>query len=478
MKYGHKKQYIDGELVDASNHAIQDVICPATEQAVATVAWATRDDTQRALRAAQRGFALWSATSIEDRLQYIHLLRDRILDNSIYLREVIMHEMGKAFSGTEEDLKSITDSLAYYGELVHALADETIEDREGSHSHRIKRQPVGVCAAFLAYNFPLLNLGFKLGPALASGCSIIIKPSEYSPLSAYIIGELCCDIGLPKGVVNILCGDNTEVGVPLCESTAVRLITMIGSTQTAQRLIAQSSATSLKRYSLECGGNAPFIVAEDADLDLAVDVGAALKIGNAGQICVSPNRFFVHESVVDTFGARLKARFETVELGFGRNPQIEMGPLANAAALQRVAEFVEQAKAQGAQLLCGGMSPEGDGYYYLPTVLRMADASAPVLQDEIFGPVAVVVAFSTREEVLAAANDVSAGLASYVFSQDESLLQYFAERLEFGEVMLNGVKYDVYLPHGGVKNSGMGWDCSPLALDDYLGRKRVTRAVT
>lgn len=470
--------YIDGELVDASNRAVREVICPATEQAVATVAWASRDESQRALSAAQRGFTLWSKMSIDDRLHYIHLLRDRIVDNSIYLREVIMHEMGKTFAGTEEDLKSITDSLAYYGELVRSLSDETINDREGSHSHYIKRQPVGVCAAFLAYNFPLLNLGFKLGPALASGCSIIVKPSEYSPLSAYIIGELCHDIGLPKGVVNILCGDSADVGLPLCESTSVRLITMIGSTPTAQRLVAQSSSTSLKRYSLECGGNAPFIVAADADLEAAVDIGAALKIGNAGQICVSPNRFFVHESIVDSFCTALKTRFENVMLGFGRDAQVDMGPLASAAALQRVATFVDKAKEQGAQLLCGGASPEGAGYYYLPTILQMVDASAPVLQEEIFGPVAVVVPFATYEEVLLAANDVDTGLASYVFSRDESLLHYFAEHLEFGEVMLNGVKYDIYLPHGGVKNSGIGWDCSPLALDDYLGRKRVTRAVT
>ncbi|MEM7284121.1 MAG: aldehyde dehydrogenase family protein [Pseudomonadota bacterium] len=477
MNYGHKKLYIDGELVDASNDARYKVICPATEQAVATVAWASRDDTNRALASASRGSALWSATSIQDRLHYIHLLRDRILENSDYLREAIMHEMGKAWSGTEEDLQSLTDSLAYYGELVSELEDEIIPDKEGTHSHRLKRQPVGVVVAFLAYNFPLLNLGFKLGPALASGCSIIIKPSEISPLSAYMIGELCHDIGLPKGVVNILCGENAEVGQPLCESTAVRLVTMIGSTRTAQQLIAQSSRTSLKRYSMECGGNAPFIVAEDADLALAVELGSALKVGNAGQICVSPNRFLVHESVINEFCAKLKARFDNIKLGFGRDSQSDMGPLASALALQRVVSIVTEAQTQGAQLICGGNQRDGAGYYYLPTVLKLNDTAAPVLQEEIFGPVAIVVPFSTREDVLAAANAVTTGLASYVFSADEALLQYFAEHLEFGEVMLNGVKYDIYLPHGGVKDSGMGWDCSPLARNADLGRKRVTRAL-
>ena len=331
--------------------------------------------------------------------------------------------------------------------------------------------------AFLAYNFPLLNLGFKLGPALAAGCSIIIKPSEFSPLSAHIIGGICEEINFPKGVITILSGDVHNVGIPLCESTIPKLITMIGSTETAQKLIEQSCRTSIKRYSMECGGNAPFIVFPDADMELAVNIGAALKIGNSGQICVAPNRFFIHESVIEDFSNGLLKKFQNAKIGFGKENQPNMGPLANKAARENVDRLVKEAVSQGGELIYGGKYYGEKGYYYEPTLIRLNDKNAPVLQKEFFGPVAILIPFSTEEEVLELANNTEAGLASYVFSTDEGKLKYFSENLEFGEVQLNGVKYDIYLPHGGIKNSGIGVDCSSYALDDYLIKKRITKAL-
>ena len=295
MKFGHKKLYIDGQLTEASNGTTFDVICPADESVIAKISWAGREDTYKALESAQKGFEFWSRLPLDERLSWMAKLREKILERRDLLRESIMYEMGKVWEGTDEDLTSITDSLKYYAEEIRKREDIVLEDKEGTHDHRVIYQPLGVVVAFLAYNFPLLNLGFKLGPALAAGCSIIIKPSEFSPLSAYIIGEICAEINFPKGVINIICGDVKEVGVPLSESKIPRLITMIGSTETAQKLISQSSKTSIKRYSMECGGNAPFIVFEDADMDLAIEHGSALKIGNSGQICVAPNRFFVQE---------------------------------------------------------------------------------------------------------------------------------------------------------------------------------------
>ncbi|MGJ8733968.1 MAG: aldehyde dehydrogenase family protein, partial [Cellulophaga sp.] len=286
LKFGNKKLYINGELKDASNGASFDVICPADEKPVANIAWASKEDTKLALQTAEEGFKHWSKLPLKERLNWIDKLRNKILEKSDLLRSSIMHEMGKTWEGSEEDLTSITNSLEYYSKEITKRYDIKIEDKEGSHEHKIVSQPLGVAVAFLAYNFPLLNLGFKLGPALAAGCSIILKPSEFSPLSAYIIGEICHEINFPKGVVTVICGDVSDVGIPLCESKIPRLITMIGSTETAQKLIEQSSKTSIKRYSMECGGNAPFIVFDDADLELAINIGAALKVGNTGQICV------------------------------------------------------------------------------------------------------------------------------------------------------------------------------------------------
>jgi len=462
-------------LQDASDQRTFDVICPADEVVVAKIAWASKADTKKTLESAQTGFKYWSKLPLEERLNWIDQLRSKVIENRDLLRESIMYEMGKVWEGTEEDLTSLINSLEYYPEEIQKIQDIPILDRVGTHAHRIVHQPLGVAVAFLAYNFPLLNLGFKLGPALAAGCSIILKPSEFSPLSAYIIGEFCAAINFPKGVISIICGDIPNVGIPLCESTIPQLITMIGSTETAQKLIAQSNKTSIKRYSMECGGNAPFIVFDDADLEAAIDLGAALKIGNAGQICVAANRYIIQESVVEEFTEGLVRKFEAARLGFGKDNMPDVGPLANRQSVNKMEFIVKEAVEQGGELLHGGKSPNGKGYYFEPTAIRLKDNNAAVLQHEIFGPIALITTFSTKEEAIELSNSTDTGLVAYVFSKSEDTLAYFTERLEFGEVQLNGIKYDIYLPHGGIKNSGIGVDCSTYALDDYLIRKRVSQ---
>lgn len=478
MNFGKKRLYIGGQLVEASNDCTYDLICPGDESLIGSIAWAQSVDTEKALLAAQDGFKEWSSLPLSERLSWIAKLREKIVENADLLRTSIMYEMGKVWEDTEEDLTSITDSLRYYPQEIQKRTDLSIPDKEGSHTHKVVSQPLGVVVAFLAYNFPLLNMGFKLGPALAAGCSIIIKPSEYSPLSAYIIGELCHEINFPKGVINVICGEVSKVGIPLCESKIPRLITMIGSTETAQKLIAQSSKTSIKRYSMECGGNAPFIVFEDADLEAAISLGAALKTSNTGQICVAPNRFFIQASIVDRFIKGLSQHFANTKIGFGRASKPNMGPLANRQSVERMADIVQEALEQGGELVMGGHPIEQAGFYYAPTILKLDDPHAEILQKEIFGPVAIIVPFENKEEVLEWANNTSAGLASYVFAKDAEVLNYFSTFLEFGEVQLNGVKYDIYLPHGGIKNSGIGVDCSTYALDDYLIKKRVSQLIS
>lgn len=477
LKFGHKKLYIDGQLRDGSTGATFDVVCPGDGTTCASLAWANKADTDLALESAQAGFEVWSKMAVAERNQWIKKLRDKLIENEELLRESIMFEMGKNWHVTEEDFQSITDSLAYYPEEIAKIKDMAIADKEGTHTHRMVSQPLGVAVAFLAYNFPLLNLGFKLGPALAAGCSIILKPSEFSPLSAYIIGELAHEINFPKGVITVLCGDTPEVGIPLCESTIPQLITMIGSTQTAQKLIEQSSKTSIKRYSMECGGNAPFIVWDDADLQAAIDLGAGMKLYNSGQICVAPNRYYIHEGVIDQFTQGVAKKFEEAKIGFGKDGSPDIGPLANRQSVEKLEKIVSEAVAQGGKIMTGGKTPEGSGYFFEPTVIRLDNAESAILQEEIFGPISLIVPFKTKEEVLGWANNTDAGLASYVFTSSQEIMDEFSEHLAFGEVQLNGAKYGIYLPHGGIKNSGIGHDCSPYALEDYLIKKRVSKTL-
>jgi succinate-semialdehyde dehydrogenase/glutarate-semialdehyde dehydrogenase len=355
--------------------------------------------------------------------------------------------------------------------------EEQIADYEGTHTHRIIQQPAGIAVAYLAWNFPLLNVGFKLGPALAAGCSLIIKPSALSPLSAYLLGKIMHDINFPSGVVNILSGSVADVADVLTKSKKVSVITMIGSTQTGTQVIADST-TSIKKLSMELGGNAPFIVFDDADFDKALDLAIGLKFGNSGQICVAANRIFIHESIYEKFLNSYISRAKALKLGFGKESKPDMGPLVTRSDRDRMFALVEDAVSKGAKLETGGKIPNGmeAGNWIEPTVLSGVTPEMRVFREEIFGPVAPILKFSTDDEVLEMANDTEYGLASYIFTNNHKRIQRFIEKLEFGEVQVNGVKYSIYLPHGGIKNSGIGHDCSHLALEDYLVKKRITIA--
>lgn len=475
MKFGYKKLYIGGSLRDAASNRKQAVICPGTEETIAEIAWATNEDTQKALESAAEGFIYWKGLSLKDRTAWMDRLRDAIAAEENLLRECVMYEMGKSWEATEEDFQTVMNALQWYPEEMKRMRDEMIPDEENTHLHRMTSQPAGVAVAILAWNFPLLNLGFKIGPALAAGCSIIIKPSEYSPVSAYAFGEICASINFPAGVINILCGPIDETGVPLCESKLPRIITMIGSSATGRKLIAQS-ATSVKRMSMELGGNAPALVFEDADVEKAATDIAALRFGNCGQICVSPNRIFVHKDVYNQFQDLLINKVKKVKVGFGREQHPTMGPLISNKARTRITEMISEAVSKGAQVLAGGKVPDSlkRGYFFEPTVLNNVSPEMRVYKEEVFGPVASLLAFEDEADVLKKANDTDAGLVAYVYSKNMDRIQRLSEQLEFGEVQINGFKYAIYLPHGGIKESGIGKDCSQYALDDYLIRKRVT----
>jgi succinate-semialdehyde dehydrogenase / glutarate-semialdehyde dehydrogenase len=477
MDFGYRKLYIGGALRDACGGRRRAVTCPATDTSVGQIAWATGADAQAALEAARDAFPEWSRLSIKARTGWMAALRQAVMRREEELRLAVMHEMGKPWEATAEDYATVVNALEWYAAEAKHTRDSILADEEHTHRHEVISQPVGVAVAFLAWNFPLLNVGFKLGPAMAAGCTLILRPSSSSPLSAYVLGEICHEAGLPPGVVNVLCGPAEETAAPLSSSPIPRLVTMIGSSETGRRLVAQS-ATTIKRMSMELGGNAPVLVFPDADLETAARETAALKFGNCGQICVAPNRIFVHREVAARFFELFRAEAAKVRMGFGRDSGATMGPLIDRKARERVHGLVRDAVAAGAELVCGGEIPEGPGSFYPPTILRGVSPGMRVAREEIFGPVAALMEFDAEDAAIREANSTEYGLVAYCHTRDEARCRRLAEALEFGEVMLNGFKYAIYLPHGGVKESGIGKDCSHYALDDYLFRKRVTTRVS
>jgi len=477
MEFGNLKMYINGELQSSVDNINKDIYSPLNGKKVATLAWGNSKDSIKALESASEGFNLWSNLSINERKIWISKLREKILENEDLLRKAITFEMGKPYPATAEDIESITNSLEYYTNIIDDyLKPKEILDKGNTHEHQLISKPVGVVVAYLAWNFPLLNAGFKLGPALASGCSIILKPSELSPISLYILGNILREINFPKGVVNILCGEPEDVATTLSRSTIPKLITMIGSTETAKKVISDSS-TSIKKYSMELGGNAPFIVFDDAELENAVNIAAAIKFGNCGQICVAANRFFIHEKIYDEFLEKLKEKAKNLKIGYKEDLNYDIGPLITDKSRKRIKNLIDKTVNCGAKIEFGGKTLPIDGNWFEPTIITGIDASMCIFHEEIFGPVASIIKFKSDKEVLKQANNTNYGLASYLFTTDKKRITKFINKLNFGEVQVNGIKYDIYLPHGGINESGVGHDCSELALEDYLYKKRVSIAI-
>ena len=476
MEFGNLQMYIDGDLKSSIDNFTKDIYSPLNGQKIASLAWGNQKDALVALESASKGFEVWSKLPLNKRKEWMFKLKEKILENEVLLRKAISYEMGKPYSATAEDIESITNSLEYYADVIDDFVKpKKIAVNDETHNHKLISKPIGVVVAYLAWNFPLLNAGFKIGPALASGCSLILKPSELSPVSLYIIGNLLKQINFPKGVINIICGEPTEVAQTLSKSTTPNLITMIGSTETAKKVISDSS-TSIKKYSMELGGNAPFIVFDDADIDNAINIGSAIKFGNCGQICVAANRFFVHEKVHDNFLNGLIEKAKNLKIGYSEDLDFEIGPLISKKSRDRITNLIKNTIDSGGNLECGGGIPEMNGNWFEPTVISGINESMLIFHEEIFGPVASIIKFKYEDEVLNQANKTEYGLASYLFTKDKKRIDKFVDELDFGEIHVNGIKYDIYLPHGGIKQSGIGHDCSELALEDYLIKKRISIA--
>jgi len=464
---------INGELI--SEEDTIDVINPATEQVIACVPQIEPKHITYALDSANKAFKIWSKISLAHRseltLKYANLLEKH--KNEIV--DLLIAETGKPADNAEYDFDMLTNCLRFYIEEAKRIDQPVIADPNGRFLNYMIRQPLGVVVGYLAWNFPLLNLGYKLGPALAAGCTVIIKPSQLTPLATLRCAELSIEAGIPAGVINIISGDRYDITNPLLTSDKTNLFTMIGSTKAGIETM-KTACSNIKHFSVELGGNSPVVVYNDADVSKAAQSIVDLKFANSGQVCVSPNRCFVHESVYEEFLAQAKAHAQGIVLGTGRDEGRLMGPMLTAQARDRVMTAVSNAVSEGARIIMGGKIPQSPatGYYLEPTILADINPAMSLACDEIFGPVLPVIKFSDRDDVIAMANDTESGLAAYVFTSNLQKALQAAEQIQAGSVCINEVHYDVSLPHGGLKQSGVGKDCSHYSLEEYMTLKRVS----
>lgn len=440
-----------------------EVINPATGKVIGQVPEADNTAIQRALQGAQQGFKIWSNTTPAKRKTIILCYADLLEKNRKRIIDLLISETGKPQDNAEYDFGMLTTCLRFFVEEFERLDQPVLHDPDGRFLHYIQRQPLGVVVGMLAWNFPLLNVGYKLGPSLAAGCSAIIKPSHLTPLASLEVAYLAKKAGIPDGVVNVITSTDHEAWKAVLQSDIPAMVTMIGSTR-AGREVMKSSSASVKHLSLELGGNAPVLVYPDADVRDAANKVVDLKFANSGQVCVSPNRCFVHESVYDQFVAAARKRAAAVK----------MGPLISDKARQSVLAMVKTAVADGAKIVCGGNAVKGPGYFMEPTILKNVSAKMRLACDEIFGPVLPIIKFTDADDEIALANDTEYGLAAYVFTTNLAKGLRAARDIQAGSVCINEVHYSVQLPHGGLKQSGVGKDCSRYSLTEYLTLKRVT----
>lgn len=452
---------INGQSVLAKKSI--DVINPSTGQVLGAVPEIDTETIQSSLKAAEQGFKVWSTTTPAERKKIILRYADLLDENRERIIELLRAESGKPQDNAEYDFGMLTTCLRFFVEEFERLDQPVLHDPDGRFLHYVQRQPLGVAVGMLAWNFPLLNVGYKIGPVLASGCSAIIKPSHLTPLATLEAAYLAKEAGVPDGVINVITSNDHEVLKSLLQSEIPSMVTMIGSTRGGLQVMG-ASCSSVKHFSVELGGNAPVVVYPDADVRDAANKIVDLKFANSGQVCVSPNRCFVHESVYDEFVRCAKERAETVQ----------MGPLVTDEARQQVLGMVKSAVADGAEIVCGGKAVDGVGFFMEPTVLRGVNTKMNVACDEIFGPVLPIIPYSDADDEIALANDTPFGLAAYVFTKNLSKGLRAARDIKAGSVCVNEPHYSVQLPHGGLKQSGVGKDCSRYSLAEYLTLKRVS----
>ena len=465
---------IDGQWVGGDQTIA--VTNPATGDIVAHVPKLGGADTRRAIEAADAAWPAWRRRTAHERSAILARWHALIMENQEDLARIMTAEQGKPLAEARGEIAYAASFIQWFAEEAKRVYGETIPAPVASQRIVVLREPVGVCAAITPWNFPAAMITRKAGPALAAGCTMVVKPASQTPLTALALAVLAERAGVPAGVLSVVTGSAGDIGTELATHPTVRKLSFTGSTEVGRHLMQQTAST-IKKVSMELGGNAPFIVFEDADLDAAVEGALVSKFRNAGQTCVCANRLYVHARVYDAFAQKLATALQALKVGAGDEEGVRIGPLIDEAAVRKVEEHVADALAKGARIVTGGQRHALGGSFYEPTVIAGVTQAMRVAREETFGPMAPLFRFESEDEVVAMANDTEFGLASYFYARDLGRVWRVAERLEYGMVGVNtGLISNEVAPFGGVKQSGLGREGSRHGIDDYLVIKYVNMA--
>ena len=471
MRFQRHQMYIDGQWLDAASGQTRPVYDPATGAEIGTVPMGDTADTEAAIAAAASAFETFAYTTASERSALLRRLGDAVLENQEELARLLVLEQGKPLREARGEIGMSAAYLLWFAEEARRVRGEIVPSPWHDQQLLVTREPVGVVGAITPWNFPSSMIARKVGPALAAGCTVVLKPAEATPYSALAWGVLAEEVGLPKGVLNIVTGKASAIGAALMASRDVRKITFTGSTPVGQLLLRQAADT-VKRVSMELGGNAPFIVFDDANLDAAVQGAMASKYRNSGQTCVCTNRIYVQDAVYDRFLDKFTVAAQALRVGSGFDDGTDQGPLIDSAAVDKVETLIADAIAKGGRVVTGGHRHALGGSFYEPTVIAEANQDMLLTHEEIFGPVAPVYRFTTEDDAIRLANATEFGLASYFYARDIGRIQRVARRLEYGMVGVNtGLITTEVAPFGGVKQSGLGREGASMGLDEYLNVK-------
>ncbi|MGH8736271.1 MAG: NADP-dependent succinate-semialdehyde dehydrogenase [Burkholderiales bacterium] len=460
--------YIDGAWVAADSKKTFPVDNPATGETIGSVPDMGVAETRRAIEAADKAWPAWRARTAKERAAILRKWFELMMANQEDLALILTTEQGKPLAEAKGEIAYGASFVEWFAEEGKRVYGDVIPQHHADKRILVLKQPIGVAAMITPWNFPNAMITRKAAPALAAGCTVVIKPAEQTPFSALAIAELAERAGIPKGVFNLVTGDAPAIGKEMCANPTVRKLSFTGSTEVG-RILMRQSADTIKKLSLELGGNAPFIVFDDADLDAAVEGAIASKYRNAGQTCVCANRIYVQDKVYDSFAAKLAEKVKHFAVGAGTEPGVVIGPLIDQQGMKKVEEHVADATAKGAKVILGGKPHSRGGLFFQPTILTGVTQAMRVSNEETFGPVAPLYRFRTEEEAIAMANDTEFGLAGYFYSRDIGRIFRVAERMETGMVCVNsGILSTEVAPFGGVKQSGLGREGSKYGIEEYL----------
>ncbi|MGY2251548.1 NAD-dependent succinate-semialdehyde dehydrogenase [Pseudomonas reactans] len=467
--------FIGGQWLPSTSRQRIDVIDPSTEAVIANVADATLEDARAAVAAAAAAAPAWAATPPRQRSEILRRCFELISRDSDKIARLIAQENGKALSDAKGEVAYAAEFFRWFAEEAVRINGDLSKAPSGQANTLVQYEPIGIALLITPWNFPAAMATRKIAPALAAGCTCILKPATETPLTAYLIGQILAEAGVPDGVVNIL---TTRSAGKLCseilDDPRVRKLSFTGSTEVG-RVLLRKAADSVINCSMELGGNAPFLVFDDADLEVAIDGAMLAKMRNGGEACTAANRFYVQRGIAEAFSARLAQRMADLRVGDGVDPQTQCGPMVNAAAVDKISALVNDACAKGAKVIAGGDKPARQGYFYNPTVLVDVPHTADLLREEIFGPVAPIVVFDTVEEAIKLANATEYGLMAYVFTADIGKGMRISARLESGMIGLNrGIVSDPAAPFGGVKQSGLGREGAHHGMLEFLEAKYIS----